>query len=323
MLTAAGMLVGLALLAFASGWFVVGAARVATSLRVSAVVVGAVVVGFGTSAPEMLVTILASASGEAPLAVGNVVGSNLANLTLVLGVAALAAPVFIDSGTLRREAPLSTAAVCLFAATLAVGLTTSTGLVLVGALAVALGIVVRTAQRSRSEDEDEDEDDSELVAEVAEFEDDTTPSLRRDIARSVIGLAGTLVGAQLVVASAVSVADGLGLSEGFVGLTIVAIGTSLPELVTALQAARRGEDDLVIGNVLGSNLFNSLAAGGLIGIVAGDVTVEGRMWWSVVLMVGVALFVGALMVWRRSIGRREAVVLLVGYAAIMPLIGGG
>ena len=316
MVAAAGMVIGLLLLAFASDWFVVGAARVATALRVPAVVVGAVVIGFGTSAPEMLVTVLASARGEAPLAVGNVVGSNLANLTLVLGTAALAAPIIVNSRTLRREAPLSTAAVCLFAASLLVGLSTVTGLLLLGVLAVTLGAVVRTALRSRHQDE------AELEAEVAQYEDGAAPSVPRETGRSVVGLAGTLLGAQLVVSSALSVAEGLGLSEGFVGLTIVAIGTSLPELLTAVQAARRGEDDLVVGNVLGSNLFNSLAAGGLIGVVAGGLALEGRMLWSLVLMVGVALFVGVVMVWRRALGRGEAAVLLIGYAAIVPLLGG-
>jgi cation:H+ antiporter len=313
---AAGMVIGLALLAFASDWFVVGAARVATMLRVPAVVVGAIVIGFGTSAPEMLVTILASARGEASLAVGNVVGSNLANLTLVLGTAALIAPIIVSSRTLRREAPLSTAAVCLFGAALLAGLTTVTGVLLLVTLAIVLFVVVRTAVQSRRSDE------AELQFEVAEYEDTATSGLSREVGRSAIGLGGTLLGAQLVVSSALSVAQGLGLSEGFVGLTIVAIGTSLPELVTAIQGARRGEHDLVVGNVLGSNLFNSLAAGGLIGVVAGTVTVQGRMIWSLALMVGVALFVGLVMVWRRTLRRVEAAVLLVGYAAIVPLLGG-
>jgi cation:H+ antiporter len=313
---AAGMVIGLALLAFASDWFVVGAARVATMLRVPAVVVGAIVIGFGTSAPEMLVTILASARGEASLAVGNVVGSNLANLTLVLGTAALIAPIIVSSRTLRREAPLSTAAVCLFGAALLAGLTTVTGVLLLVTLAIVLFVVVRTAVQSRRSDE------AELQFEVAEYEDAATSGLSREVGRSAIGLGGTLLGAQLVVSSALSVAQGLGLSEGFVGLTIVAIGTSLPELVTAIQGARRGEHDLVVGNVLGSNLFNSLAAGGLIGVVAGTVTAEGRMIWSLALMVGVALFVGLVMVWRRTLRRIEAAVLLVGYAAIVPLLGG-
>jgi cation:H+ antiporter len=322
---AAGMVIGLALLAFASDWFVVGAARVATMLRVPAVVVGAVVIGFGTSAPEMLVTVLASARGEASLAVGNVVGSNLANLTLVLGTAALIAPIIVSSRTLRREAPLSTAAVCLFGAALLAGLTPVTGVLLLATLAGVLLVVVRTAVQSRRRD------DAELRSEVAEYEDggyaddgyvDAPTGLSREVGRSAIGLGGTLLGAQLVVSSALSVAQDLGLSEGFVGLTIVAVGTSLPELVTAIQGARRAEHDLVVGNVLGSNLFNSLAAGGLIGVVAGSVSVEGRMVWSLALMVAVALFVGLVMVWRRTLRRIEAAVLLVGYAAIVPLLGG-
>lgn len=315
-LTAVGMVVGLALLAFASDWFVVGSARIATVLRVPAVVVGAVVIGLGTSAPEMLVTVLASAQGDAPLAIGNVVGSNLANLTLVLGAGALVGTVVVSSGTLRRETPISAAAVCLFALVLVLGLNRITGSVLFVGLALALVYIIRTALHSRREDE------LELITEVIEFEDDASPSLGREVGRALVGLAGTLLGAHLVVVTAVEVAQGLGLSEGFVGLTIVAIGTSLPELVTAVQAGRRGEADLVVGNVLGSNLFNSFAAGGLIGLVAGDVALDGGMRWSVALMVVVAVLVGVLMVWRRALGKREALVLLVAYVAIVPLLGG-
>lgn len=322
MVAAATMVVGLALLAFASDWFVVGAARVATAIRVPPIVVGAVVVGLGTSAPELLVTVLASARGEAPLAIGNVVGSNLANLTLVLGAAALTAPIVVDSRTLRREAPLSTAAVWLFAAALVVGLGVVTGAVLLAVLVAMLAVIVRTALRHRRDDGDSDGDD-ELEAGVADLERDASPSLVHDIGRAVAGLVGTLLGAQLVVSSALAVSEALGLSEGFVGLTVVAIGTSLPELVTGVQAARRGEDDLVVGNVLGSNLFNSLAAGGLIGVVAGGVEVEGRMLWGVALMAAVALGVGVVMARHRTISRRAAVVLLVGYAGVVPLLGGG
>lgn len=317
MAAAAMMVVGLALLAFASDWFVVGAARVATAIRVPPVVVGAVVVGLGTSAPELLVTVLASARGEAPLAVGNVVGSNLANLTLVLGTAALTTPVLVDSRTLRREAPLSTAAVWLFAAALVIGLGVVTGAVLLVVLAAMLSVIVRTALRHRREDGDE-----ELEAGVVDLEHDASTSPLLEVGRAVVGLAGTLLGAQLVVSSALTVSEQLGLSEGFVGLTVVAIGTSLPELVTAVQAARRGEDDLVVGNVLGSNLFNSLAAGGLIGIVGGEVAVEGRMLGGVALMAGVALAVGVVMARHRTVSRRAAVVLLVGYVGVVPLLGG-
>lgn len=316
MLAALGMLVGLAMLGLASDWFVLGAARLSSALRVPAVVVGAVVVGFGTGAPELLVTVLASTSGEAPLAAGNVIGSNLANLTLVLGVAALAAPVIVDSRTVRREAPISTLSVVLFSVCILIGLTVVTGTVLLVALVVALFVIVRFALVSRRADE------VELESEVAEFEEGAK-SIGWEIGRAAIGLAGTLLGAQLVVANAVSVAQSFGLSEAFIGLTIVAIGTSLPELVTAVQAARRGEDDLVVGNVLGSNLFNSLAAGGLIGVLAGDLTLDGSLRWSLLLMVVVAVALGALMMWKREIHRRHAVVLLVTYVATVPLFGGG
>lgn len=316
MIAAVGMVAGLGLLGFASDWFVLGAARLASSLRVPPVIVGAVVVGFGTSAPELLVSLLASLDGEGTLAVGNVVGSNLANLTLVLGAGALTGTIAVSSTTIRREAPVSTAAVCLFGLCAVVGLGLAAGIVLAASMVAAMIMVVRAASAARASQ------DQELVEEVTEFEAGG-PGLAAAVVRTAIGLAGTLAGAHLVVTSAVSIADQLGLSEGFIGLTLVAVGTSLPELVTSVQAVRRGEDELIVGNVLGSNLFNSLAAGAIIAFASGGVTVDGRLGWSVALMVVVALSAGGIMVVRRRFSRAEGVGLLLAYVATVPLFAGG
>jgi cation:H+ antiporter len=316
MTTALVLVAGLVLLAFASDWFVLGAARLSTAWSVPALVVGAVVVGFGTSAPELVVTVLASTSGEEPLAVGNIIGSNLANLTLVLGSSALAGAVVVDSGVLRREAPLSTLAVCLFAVCCALGLGVVAGSVLLTCLAVTVTAIIVLAGRRRSAV------DEELEREVAALEGEATIRPSFELGRTAVGLAGTLLGAQLVVQGAVASATALGLSEGFVGLTIVAVGTSLPELVTSVRATRRGEDDLVVGNVLGSNLFNSLAAGSVIGLVGGGVALDAGARWALVLMVAVALAAGALLVFRRTLGRVEAAALLVVYGATIPVLAG-
>jgi len=306
---------GLAILGFASDLFVVGAARLATELRVPRVVVGAVVVGFGTSAPEVVVSLLAVANGETALGVGNVIGSNVANLTLVLGIAALVTPVVITSRTLRREVRLSTAAVCLFALCTWAGLGMGTGVVLLVALGVALVVITRTALRARNE--------AELEAEVTEFVAGHTGGRRlelREVARTILGLGGTIAGAQLLVWGASTIATDVGLSEAFIGITVVAIGTSLPELVTAAQAARRGEDELIVGNVLGSNLFNSLGAGGLIGVVSGGFTAGGPTSWGLILMVVTALAAWAFMARTGRVARVEAAALMVTYTVTLPFL---
>lgn len=310
------VLVGLVLLGVASDAFVVASARLATLLRIPAVVVGAVVIGFGTSAPELLVSLLASLEGEASLAVGNVIGSNLANLTLVLGAAAVAGTVVVGSRTVRRELPVSTAAVCLFAGCAAIGLGAVTGVVLAVALGAAIVIVVRSARTGSGAA------DLELAEEVAELEAGEVAGRLPTLLRAGAGLVGTLVGAQLVIVGAVQAADRLGISEGFVGLTVVAVGTSLPELVTAVQGVRRGESELIVGNVLGSNLFNSLAAGAVIAAASGGFTAEGRLLWSLALMVVTAVVAAGLLATRHRLGRAEGAALLLGYTATVPLLAG-
>jgi cation:H+ antiporter len=306
-----GLAAGLALLTYASDQFVVGAARIATSLRLSAVVIGAVVIGVGTSAPELLVSVLAAAQGSLDIAVGNIVGSNVANLTLVLGVAAILTPIAVHGGVLRREAPISLGAVLLLGVLLQRGFGTIEGIVLLVALGVALLLVLRSARGG----------DPDLEAEVVEFLTEGPPARRREALRTALGLLGTLGAAQLLVVSAVTIAREAGLAEGFVGLTVVAIGTSLPELATSIQAARKHETDLIVGNLLGSNLFNSTAVAGAVAI-AGPGTIQDPKLTglAVALMVGTSALATLLMVTERTVVRWEGVVLLVGYVAVLPLL---
>jgi cation:H+ antiporter len=304
------LLAGLALLVPAADHFVTGAARIGLRLNVSAVVVGAVIIGFGTSAPELLITVLGAAAGATEIAAGNIVGSNVANLALVAAGCALILPLQVSSRTLRRELPLSAVAVLLFALALQGGLTRGEGIVLV----VALGGAVTWIVRSTSPDEDVLGPEASEVA--GECHD-----LRLESLRTGLGLLGTLAGAQLVVMGAQDIAADLGVREGFVGLTLVAVGTSLPELVTGVQAARRGHSDLIVGNVLGSNLFNSLAAGGLLAIIAPG-PLEDPDLAGLAAGVMVVTTVGACVLFAtgRRLVRWEAVLLLVAYAAILPLL---
>ena len=262
-------IIGLVVLSLAADQFVRGAARLAVVLRLAPIVVGAVVVGFGTSAPEMLVSALAAANGRLDIGVGNIIGSNVANISLVLGAASFVAVVPVSSSVVRRDAAVSVAAVVIFALLLQGGLGRLEGVLLLAALGAWFVLILRGA---RPGDSEADMDDlSEIVGE-------DPPALGIETLRTVVSLALVAGSAYILVEGAVRVAEALNLSGGFVGYTLVAVGTSAPELVTALAAARQRQTDLLVGNLLGSNVFNSLAVGGVIGLVGsgpvGDVTLQ-------------------------------------------------
>ena len=301
--------IGIALLSKAADEFVEGAAAIAVALKISPVVVGAVIVGFGTSVPELLVSGISAVGGDTDVGVGNIIGSNIANLTLILGSAALLLPLGINTGVLRREAPLSTLSVLAFAGVLMGGsLIWWEGVLLLLGLAVSL-IVILQAGRSESTERYE--------AEISEFVDDDA-SVSGAAIRTTLGLIGTVAGAWLLVWGAVTAADELGVSGGFIGITLVAVGTSLPELVTAVVAARKGEDDLIIGNLLGSNLFNSFAVGGTVAILGNGPIADATLATTEnAFMVVVA--VGALlaMVTRRRFSRIEGGLFLAAFVIFL------
>jgi cation:H+ antiporter len=307
------VVVGLAVLVKAADVFVGGAARLSAALKVPPVIIGAAVIGFGTSAPEMVVSAIAASQGKLDLAVGNVIGSNVANLSLVLGVASLLCVMTVASGVLRKEAPLSTAAVVLFAVLVQDGLERWEGGVLLVSLVAAL--VYLFTGNAQGED-------SELFAEVDEFlHEDVSSSVSRESLLALAGLIGVIVGAQLAVTGASSIADELGLGEGFVAVTLVAVGTSLPELMTAVAAARKGEHELIVGNLLGSNLFNSLAVGAIAGLVGpGSLDDDKLASIGVGAMVLTAAGAWIFMATHRRVNKGEAVALLLAYAVTVPLL---
>ncbi len=315
--------IGLLLLTFAADHLVLGASRLARRLQVGPVVVGVVVIGLGTSAPEFLVSGVAAAQGHAGLAVGNIVGSNLLNLTVILGVAALIGPVAVASQVIRREVPLAVAAVVLFAGLALAGLTAVTGAVLAAAGVSALGLLVHWAGRARRNEDP-------LAGEVHDF---TAATATVDVAapapawpgwaesiRALLGLAGVLAGAQLLVVNAAGIASRLGVSQLVIGFTVVALGTSLPELVTTIQAQRRGESGLVVGNLFGSNLFNSLLGAAVIGFVVGyrhPPTAGAALSIAMILTAGLAW---ALLRRGLTLTRVEGLVLLAAYLVTVPLL---
>ena len=307
-------IVGLAVLSLAADQFVRGAARLAVLLRMAPLVVGAIVVGFGTSAPEMLVSGVAAANGRLDIGVGNIVGSNVANISLVLGAASFVALVPVSRSVVRRDAAVSVAAVAMFALLVQGELDRLKGALLLVALGAWFVLILRGARTTGSE---ADMDDlSELVGE-------DPPALGIETLRTLVSLALVAGSAYILVEGAERVADALNLSGGFVGYTMVAVGTSAPELVTAVAAARQRETELLVGNLLGSNVFNSLAVGGVISLVGpgpvGDVTLQtlGSVMMVVICVVSwVGMAIG------HRVTRIDGILLLGLWVASIALLAG-
>lgn len=303
---------GLAILAVASDRFVLGAARLSTALRISPVIVGAIVIGFGTSAPEFVVTILATLRGSQDLAFGNLVGSNTANLLLVIGGAALFRPLPAPRATVTRELPLMLVALLGLTVALVNGRVTTPDavLLLVGA-GVAIGLIIWLGLRDR-------EFARTLETQLEDQAAAAPEKMSVTLLLVVLGLVGTVGGAELLIRGASDLARALGISEAVIGLTVVAVGTSLPELVTAVAAARRRETSLIVGNVLGSNVFNSLPVAGVAGALA-TVQLDPALGRSLVLMLGAAALTSVFLVTDRQVGRVEAVLLLAAFAGAVAL----
>ena len=311
------LLIGIALLTGGGQLFVTGSARVAQAFGISPIVVGVIVIGFGTSAPEMVASVLAAAQGRSGVAFGNLVGSNISNIGLVLGAAAMVQPAIVNVTIVRREALISTVAALLFIGLALNGtLSVLEGGVLLVVFIVAMGWLLWLALRERQ--------DTAIMAEEVEglvgTQTGSGAKLREGL-RALVGLALVLLGAELTVRGAVALALAAGVDEGFVGLTVVGIGTSLPELVTGIIAAVRRETDLVVGNVLGSNVFNLLLIGGAVGLITSDPLPAAVVNPGLpVLAIGSL----ALLLFLRTgfkLRRVEAGLLLVGYAVYIGLLG--
>ncbi len=310
MIAAGALVAGILLLAWASDQFVMGAARMAALRGIAPLVVGVVIIGFGTSSPELIVSALAAARGEPAVAVGNVVGSNLANLGLILGLGVVIHPLAVDSQTVRREAPLAVAAMAGFAVAVQGGLGLLDGVLLAAAMVAALAIVIRRKPGDP------------LAQETVEFIAPAGHRMSVEVLRTILGLLGTLGSAQLLLWGALDLADRAGLSAGLVGATLVAVGTSLPELVTVIQAARRREGDLILGNLLGSNLFNALMVGGATGLLGREaLDAPSLTGFAATAVVAQGLVVWLLMRTGRRISRPEGVILLLSYGALIPFLG--
>ena len=249
------LVLGFALLVWGADKFVAGASALARRLGVSPLLVGLTIVAFGTSAPELAVSVTAALQGANEIAVGNVLGSNLFNLLVVAGLSALICPLVMDRTLLRRDWPLSLLAAVMLCAMIAPDLTLSRleGAVLLAVFALTLFLQIHAALTGRSPLDDA-------------AEDIVMPPLMIGV-NILLGLACIILGGQLAVSGATGVARMFGLSETLFGLTIVAIGTSLPELVTSLVAAHKGQNEIAMGNVIGSNIFNILLILGVSSVI--------------------------------------------------------
>jgi cation:H+ antiporter len=260
LLAATAIVIGLFILVWGADRFVLGAASLARSLGVPPLLIGLTVVGFGTSAPEILVATMAALEGSPGIAIGNALGSNIANIALILGVTALFSPLTVQSDMLRREYPILLAVSAGAFVLLADGhLGRVDGLVLLAGLVLSMLLLVSIGLHRR----DHDPLAEEMEAEI--------PSGLTALAASgwfLVGLVALIISSRLLVWGAIEVAVTLGISDLVIGLTIVAVGTSLPELAAAVMSAVKNEHDLAIGNVVGSNIWNLLAVLGIPGLLA-------------------------------------------------------
>ncbi|MFH2092390.1 MAG: calcium/sodium antiporter [Pseudomonadota bacterium] len=250
---------GLALLVWSADRFVEGSVSTARHFGMPPMLIGMVIVGFGTSAPEMVVSALAALEGSPGIALGNAYGSNIANIALILGVTALISPIMVHSTVLRKELPVLTLVTILSAglvADLDLSLLDAVILLLVFAVLMAWTIYQGLKQKTDS-----------LAKEVDLDMADKAMPLQRGIFWLVAGLLMLIASSRILVWGAVEIAQIFGVSDMIIGLTIVAVGTSLPELASSVIAARKGEHDIALGNVLGSNLFNTLAVVGIAGTI--------------------------------------------------------
>ena len=261
LLPIAAIIVGLLLLIWSADRFVDGAAATARHFGMPQLLIGIVIIGFGTSAPEMIVSAFSALNGNPGIALGNAYGSNITNIGLILGLTALVLPLAVNSQVLKQELPILIFVTALSAFLIMDGdVLRLDAWILLGIFFIYMGWTIFTGLRNR---------DDSLVHDVKEeLQEQEYMSLAKALMWVVIGLALLMGSSQLLVWGAVEIARYFGVSDLVVGLTIVAVGTSLPELASSIAAARKNEVDLAVGNIIGSNLFNTLAVVGLAGAIA-------------------------------------------------------
>lgn len=301
------LLIGLVVLIAGGELLVRGASSIALRMQISPLVVGLTIVAFGTSAPELFISIQSALAGSPDIAMGNVVGSNICNLALVLGITAIIFPVRVQRDSIRIDWPVTIgSSLLLFLLVQDRWISTGEGILFILTLFTYTFFIIRKSQK-------------ETLANLEFLKEDELPTqpsanVWKDVLFIIVGTLGLSFGSDWFVSGAQSIAIGLGISERVVGITVVAIGTSLPELMTSCVAAYKRETDIAIGNLLGSNIFNILSILGFTSIIqeiqVSDTIINTDMVW----MLGITLLVFPMMLTRRTIVRIEGIVLLLVYS---------
>ena len=306
-------ILGLAALVVGGNQFIKGAARVATALGVSTLIIGLTVVALGTSAPELLVSLRAATTASSDIALGNVIGSNIANIGVILAISALITPIKLDWSIFRREIPFVIGfSVLVLLMALDGELGRVDGLILVLSFAAFSTLIYRQAIRERAE----------IEPDLAVYEQEERLTKRAPLVweavRVIGGLLVLIVGAQFLVDSSVNIARAFGVSDLVIGITMVAVGTSLPELTICVLASLRREDDIVLGNVLGSNISNLLVIVGVVALIQPISVPRPVQTFDLPVMV---VFAGLLLLFvrGRTLSRRAAPVFLIAYVAFIAL----
>ncbi len=301
------IIAGLAFLYYGGNFLVTGSVRLACSLKISPFIIGATVIAFGTSAPELAVALFAALGGTPELAMGNVIGSNIANIGLVLGLTALISSMSIAPGRLKREAPpLVLASLLILVIAWNLEINRYEGLFMV----CLLGVYVWRSFRHKEDFTEEPEEEAHLFAgKGSAFQ----------ILLIVAGLVLLVGGAKLLVVGGVSIARNLGISEWFIGITIVAIGTSLPEIVSSLIAAKRGYGEMAIGNIFGSNIFNILMVLGLTATIH-PLQIQEPIQPDLIITTAITgLLLAMIGYGNHSLGKQKGTLLLLAYFAYIGL----
>ena len=292
------LIVGFGLLIKGADFFVDGASSIAGKLKVPSLIIGLTVVSMGTSMPEAAVSVSASLSGDNAISLGNVIGSNIFNLLMVVGISAIIAPVVSDKDILKRDMPVNIVITAvLFAMLLDGNLSRIDAVILLVLFVAYMFLLIRSAMKNR-----------------VEGENPKIYSWVKSIIFVVVGLAAIIGGGQLVVNSAKTIAITLGMGETLVGLTVVAIGTSLPELVTSVVAARKGDSGIAMGNAVGSCIFNVLMILGLAGVIK-PMSADSAFYIDSAILIGISALMLLFAFTKRKTGRLEGAVCVLIYVA--------
>ncbi|MEL6361980.1 MAG: calcium/sodium antiporter [Pseudomonadota bacterium] len=310
----AGVLVGLTLLLVAGDMLVRGAVGLATALKIPPLLVGLTIVAFGTSAPELVVSIQSVLNGNPGIAIGNIIGSNIANILLVLGLPAIVYPIATHVTGLRRHVVIMLVATTVFMAFAYVNgaIDRTAG---VSLFAGILAFITYMAFRAAAA-----QGDDPVLDDVAEYTEGVDGFSMKLTAFLIAGLIGLPFGAHLLVENGAQLASMLGVRDEVIGLTIVAFGTSLPELATVIAAALQKKSDVAIGNIIGSNIFNILAVGGVTGLVGTAPFDQASLQLDIPVMAAASVIVAFFVFTRRDIGRIPGALMFAGYLAFVALL---